>query len=118
MRLSSSIVSAYAAAPAALKRCYLSLFWEQLVVRDRQIVEATPTRAFAAALGMAAEGSEKAVENESKTALRVHITDPQQMGDVVIKTQGWLPAPSEFITFLADHGYWNDTRTTLGSTDI
>lgn len=130
MRLSSSIGAAFAAAPLGLKRRYLSLFWEQLVVRDRRIVEATPTRAFAAALGMAASGPDETnTINElkntqveyTKAALAIHSAGSheiesaaQQISGMVIKNEGWLPSPSEFITLLRDLTYWVHAQHSFG----
>jgi len=110
MRLSTGIESAFAAAPPALQRTYLSLCFETLVVRDRQIVEAVPTRAFAMALGMiAADGEEGTKKSPSLHAAG----GAEQIGGAVIKTQGWLPGPSEFITFLQDVSYWGGVRRLL-----
>ena len=100
MRLSVSVRSAYAAAPPALKRAYFSLFWEKIVVLDRKIVEAVPSQAFAVALGMAEEGATEIGREDTETAPRLHSTEAEQIGGVVIKTQGWLPIINNRITLL------------------
>lgn len=110
MRLSVDVGAAFAAAPLPLRRRYLSLFWEKIVVRDRRIVEAVPTQAFAVAAGMAAEDTNE----DTETAPRLHAAPgADQAGGAVIKTQGWLPDPSEFITLLRDSGYWDVVRRLL-----
>ncbi len=106
MRLSIGVREAYAAAPLALRRRYLSLFWEKIVVRDRQIVEAVPSKAFAVAVGMAGA--------DTKTPPRLYAAgEAEQIGMAVIKSGGWLPNPSEFITLLRDTEYWNHVRSLL-----
>ena len=110
MRLSTDFESAFEAAGPRLRRAYLSLCWEKLVVRDRQIVEAYPTPVYAMALAML-EGSDaqgnNAQEKDTKKSPRLHSArsaqragaPAQQVGGTVIKTQGWLPQSFGFYTF-------------------
>lgn len=42
----------YSQAPPSIKRKYIKLFWEKLIVEDRKIKEAVPTRLFQAVLGV------------------------------------------------------------------
>lgn len=44
--LTRNVHKAYKAAPIQLKRRYLALFWEKIVVEDKKIKEAVPTKAF------------------------------------------------------------------------
>ncbi len=46
--LARNISKAYKDAPLPLKRRYLNLFWEKIIVEDRKIKEAIPTKAFQA----------------------------------------------------------------------
>jgi hypothetical protein len=46
LRLARNLEKAYRDAPRDLKRRYLNLFWEKIVVQDKQIKEAVPTLAL------------------------------------------------------------------------
>lgn len=46
--LARNVYKAYVSASPELKRRYLALFWEKIIVEDRQIKEAIPTKAFQA----------------------------------------------------------------------
>jgi len=48
--LSRDIYRAFVKAPFELKRHYMTLFWEKIVVKDREVLEATPTILFQAVL--------------------------------------------------------------------
>lgn len=48
LKLTRNISKAYREAPDRLKKHYLSLFWDRFEVRDRKIVNAVPTKIFAA----------------------------------------------------------------------
>jgi uncharacterized Zn finger protein (UPF0148 family) len=48
IKLSRNIYKAYKTAPPELKRQYLGLFWDKLLVQDRKIVAAVPTKLIAA----------------------------------------------------------------------
>ncbi len=50
--LARNIHTAYIEAPLDLKRKYLRLFWEKIIVEDRKIKEAVPTKLFQAVLGV------------------------------------------------------------------
>ncbi len=118
MRLAVNAEAAFEAAPMPLKRTYLKLFFEEIVVRDRKIVSARLTLAFESLLnnhpiyseGVPA-GNPGEVEMEQKET-------PDLIGsgaslESVINSEGWLPGPSEFITFLGDPAYWSRVRQLL-----
>lgn len=130
MRLSTDFGAAYEAAGPELRRRYLSLCFEEIVVRDRRVVQVTPTAAFAVVLDKSRldeadircrldhyasdhAGDESYNRGETKTAPRLHNSDSQQVKGAVIKSRGWLPDPSEFITLLRDVGYWDGVRNLL-----
>ncbi len=48
--LARNVHQAYTDAPMPLKRRYLALFWDQIIIQDRIIKEAVPTKALQAAL--------------------------------------------------------------------
>ena len=115
MRVATNAEEAYQAAPMALKRVYLSLFFEKIVIWDRKIVGAALTLAFRALLDnypvFAEVGANKSyAENNEIPVLFGTGTTLNE----VINSEGWLPAPSEVITLLRDLTYWNDVRNTPG----
>ena len=56
---------------------------------------------------------EKARGN-TKTALNFHAAGiADQIGGAVMKVEGWLPTPSELITFLRDLACWDRVRRLL-----
>ena len=117
MRMSTDFQAAFASAPPALQRVYLSLCWETIVVQDRQIVEAVPTPLFGMALKMTTSrsdaaklsdlGNKKSLSFQAAKGAGLRSSEAVQSGEGVIKIEGWLPSPSEFITFLRDLAYWN-----------
>ena len=123
MRMSTGFQAAFASAPPALQRVYLSLCWETIVVRDRQIVEAVPTPPIGMALKMTAsrtEVAERGPDAGTKKSLSLHAagsaglsSGAAQSGEAVINSQGWLPSPSDFLTLLQNSGYWDRTRQLL-----
>ena len=123
MRMSTGFQAAFASAPLALQRVYLSLCWESIVVQDRQIVEAVPTPPIGMALKMTAsrtEAAEWGPDVGTKKSLSLHAagsaglsSGAAQSGEAVINSQGWLPSPSEFITLLWDGAYWDRIRGLL-----
>jgi site-specific DNA recombinase len=118
MRMSTGFQAAFASSPPALQRAYLSLCFETIIVQDRQIIEAIPTPLFGMALKMTTsrlEAEEKASSLGTKKSLSFQVaegaglssSDAVQSSEAVIKIEGWLPSPSEFITFLGDLAYWS-----------
>ena len=75
--LSRDIRKAFAEAPHELKRTYLALFWEKIVVKDRRIVEAVPTLLFRSVGVEIAPLQEKAGETPTSSSVR--------------NFNGWLP---------------------------
>ncbi len=118
MRLAVNAEAAYEAAPMALKRTYLKLFFEGIVVQDRKIVSARLTLAFESLLNnhpVYGEGLPESSQREDEPAQQ---RTPDLIGsgaslEAVINSEGWLPSPSEFITFLSDLTYWNQVGQLL-----
>lgn len=71
MRLAHDIHGAYREAPPQLKRKYIAIFWDQLVIKNKTIEKAVPTKLFQALLN------------------RESIVKPALTGSV-IKSQKWL----------------------------
>lgn len=118
MRLATNAEAAYISAPLALKRAYLTLFFEGIVIQDKKIVSASLTPAFAALLNDHAVYDEKANGSTSSEALMPNKKSPNiiESGTVleaVINSEGWLPAPSEFITLLRNLTYWTTVRNSI-----
>jgi hypothetical protein len=72
--LSRDIYRAFKEAPYELKRNYLGLFWEKIVVKDKEILEATPSLLFQSVLP---QSTAKAGHMPAFTSVR--------------KFKGWLP---------------------------
>lgn len=82
LRLLHNTYVAYQEAPYELKRQYLGLFWEKFLVRDRRIVEATPSRLV------------QALQEDNSVILRPTL----------------LPRRSAIITLLSDYKYMQKVR--------
>lgn len=82
--LSRNVYEAYKKAPAALRRQYLGLFWEEFLVEDKEIVRAVPSRL---------------------------IRDLQQQRDVILSSSR-RASPSLIIT-LQDTAYMKTVRDSL-----
>jgi len=116
MRLAVNAEAAYDAAPMPLKRTYLKLFFEGIVVQDRKIVSARLTLAFESLLNNHPVYSDGLPEGSQGEAEQGQKRTPDLIGsgatlEAVINSEGWLPMTSEFITILQDLGYWNQVRT-------
>jgi hypothetical protein len=115
MRLAVNAGAAYNAAPMPLKRTYLKLFFEEIVVQDRKIVTARLTLAFESLLNNHPVYSEGLPEGSQGEDEHTQKRTPSLIGsgatlEAVINSEGWLPSPSEFITFLKDVSYWGGGR--------
>ncbi len=111
MRVATNAEEAYQKAPVALKRAYLSLFFEKIVIWDRKIAGASLTLAFKTLLDDyfiydEVVGEQTYLKNSEVPALFSTGTTINE----VINSEGWLPVPSEFITLLWDATYWNRMR--------
>jgi len=120
MRLAVNAEAAYEAAPMALKRTYLKLFFEGIVVQDRKIVTARLTLAFESLLNNHPVYSEGLPEGSQGEGEQGQKRTPSLIGsgaslEAVINSEGWLPSPSEFITLLRNTGYWDQVRRLLTS---
>jgi len=115
MRLAVNAEAAYEAAPMPLKRTYLKLFFEEIVVQDRKIISARLTLAFESLLnnhpvysdGLSEGGHDEIEQGQKRT--------PDLIGsgaslEAVINSEGWLPNPSNFITLFEQLAYWNQLR--------
>ena len=97
--LSRDIRKAFAEAPHELKRTYLALFWEKIVVKDRRIVEAVPTLLFRSVGVEIAPLQEKAGKTPTSSSVR--------------NFNGWLPDPSKLRTVLLNLNYWTSVKNRL-----
>lgn len=118
MRLAVNAEAAYDAAPMPLKRTYLKLFFEGIVVQNRKIVSARLTLAFESLLNNHPIYSEGLPEGSRGEDEQWQKRTPDLIGsgaslDAVINSEGWLPSPSDFITFLGDLTYWDRIRQFL-----
>jgi len=111
MRLATNAEAAYMSAPLALKRTYLTLFFDEIVIQDKKIVSASLTPAFAALLNDHSVYDDNARNGASSEALpnkkSPNIIETGTVLEAVINSEHWLPGPSEFITLFQDVGYWN-----------
>lgn len=115
MRLAVNAEAAYDAAPMPLKRTYLKLFFEGIVVQDRKIVSARLTLAFESLLNNHPVYNEGLPETSQREDEPGQQRTPDLIGsgaslEAVINSEGWLPSSSEFITFLGDLAYWDQVR--------
>jgi len=115
MRLAVNAEAAYDAAPMPLKRTYLKLFFEGIVVQDRKIVSARLTLAFEALLNNHPVYSDGLPEGGQGEAEQGQKRTPDLIGsgatlEAVINSEGWLPSSLEFITLPRDTGYWDRVR--------
>ncbi len=71
MRLAHDIHGAYEEAPPILKRKYLGIFWDQIIVKNKRIEKAVPTKLF-------------------QTLLNRKYIEPAKITGSVIKSKKWL----------------------------
>ena len=114
MRVATNAEEAYQKAPVALKRAYLSLFFEKIVIWDRKIAGASLTLAFKTLLDDyfiydEVVGEQTYLKKSEVPALFSTGTTINE----VINSEGWLPSPSALITLLQDATYWNQVRKLL-----
>jgi hypothetical protein len=101
LRLARNIHRVYAGADPALKRRYISIFWERIEIADWKIVKAVPTKAFQACFSVK------------------YLSE-----DVVITDSFWRATDPPIITgpqcpsrCMSDSNYWRNLKERLAELD-